>query len=86
MLDEDFCCSECLKEAVIRRFLYYPSHQAARVTQLPSDNTQNCTICGGRDVKYAVSIIMASLDQKKVLREREQMLEANRNAAKNGKQ
>jgi hypothetical protein len=82
MLDEDLCCSDCLKEAVIRRFLFYPNHLSARVTQLPSSNKENCTICGGTGVKYSVSIIMSSLDMKKVLREREMILEADRNANK----
>jgi hypothetical protein len=84
MLDEDYSCESCIKEAIARRFLFYPNHQSARVTQIPSDNNENCSICGGRGVKYSVSIILGSMDMKKVLKEREQMMEANRNAKKNG--
>ena len=82
MLDEDLACDTCLKEAIERRFLFYPNHLSARVTQLPSGSKENCTICRGTGAKYSVSIIMASLDKEKMLREREMILEANRNAKK----
>jgi hypothetical protein len=79
MLDEDLACDLCLKEAIERRFLFYPNHDAARVTRLRSGGKQNCTVCGGTGAKYSVSIIMGSLNKDKLIREREMLKEANRN-------
>lgn len=80
MLDEDLACDACLKEAIERRFLFYPNHDAARVTRLRSGGKQNCTICGGTGAKYSISIIMTSLNKDRLIREREMIKEANRNA------
>ena len=85
MLDEDLSYSLCLTEAIERRFFFYPNHMSARVTQLPSDNKENCTICGGTGAKYSVSIIMGSINKEKLIREREMMKEANHNLGKNPK-
>jgi len=80
MLDEDITCLSCLREAIERRFFFYPNHMSARVTQLPSDNKENCTICGATGAKYSVSIIMGSINKEKLIREREMIKEANRNS------
>jgi hypothetical protein len=80
MLDEDVCCEDCLKEAIVRRFLYYPNHLTARVTKLPEDVKEHCTICRGTGAKYRISIQMNSLDPDKALKEREMILEARRNS------
>ena len=55
-------CARCLKEAIERRFLFYPNHESARVSKL-LDNGRGvtCTICKGNSAKYAVSIVIASL-------------------------
>ncbi len=60
MLDIDFSCEGCLREAIERRFLFYPNHEAARVGKLTNENT-TCTICKGNTAKYAVSIFIGSL-------------------------
>jgi hypothetical protein len=79
MLDEDLACPDCLREAVERRFLYYPNHLTTRVTKLPPEVKEHCTICGGTGAMYAISIQINSLDKKKAEREREMILEARRN-------
>jgi hypothetical protein len=85
MLDEDLVCDLCLKEAILRRFLFYPNHTAARVGKLPEGSKENCTICGGSGATWNVSILMGSLDKKKLIREREMILEAQANAKINSK-
>jgi hypothetical protein len=82
MLDEDLACDICLKEAIERRFLFYPNHDSARVTRLPVGSKENCTICRGTGAKYSISIIMGSLNKAKLLKEREMIKEADRNSAK----
>ena len=83
MLDEDLSCDSCLKEAIARRFLYYPNHDAVRITKIRQENDHyNCTICGGKGVLFSVSIIMQSLNKDRLLREREMIKEAERNAKK----
>jgi hypothetical protein len=61
MLDTDYCCDKCIKEAVERRFIFYPNHEMARVTQLAKDSKGTCSICKGNIAKYAVSIVIGSL-------------------------
>jgi hypothetical protein len=82
MLDEDLSCEHCLQEAIERRFLYYPNHDSARVTKLNSEDDAKCTICRKSDAKYSISIIMASLNKNKLLRERDMTAEADRNLGK----
>ncbi|MEM3356327.1 MAG: hypothetical protein QW166_00705 [Candidatus Bathyarchaeia archaeon] len=82
MLDEDLACEYCLKEAIERRFLFYPNHDAARVRLLRGDNKENCTICGGSGAKYSVSIIMSSLNKNRLIQEREMIKEIEKNAKK----
>ena len=79
MLDEDLACEDCLKEAVIRRFLYYPNHTITRVQKLKEGVKEHCTICRGTGAKYRISIQMSSLDKSKAEKEREMILEARRN-------
>lgn len=59
-MDIDYSCEGCLKEAIERRFLFYPNHESARVSQL-KDSKVTCTICKGNTAKYAVSIFITSL-------------------------
>ena len=80
MLDEDLACEDCLKEAVIRRFLYYPNHTITRVQKIPEGVKEHCTICGGTGAKYQISIQINSLDKDKAEKEREMILEARRNS------
>ena len=80
MLDEDLACEDCLKEAVIRRFLYYPNHTITRVQKLKEGVKEHCTICGGTGAKYQISIQINSLDKDKAEKEREMILEARRNS------
>ncbi len=82
ILDEDLACEGCLKEAVIRRFLYYPNHTITRVQKIPEGEKEFCTICRGSGAKYKVSIQINSLDKDKAEKEREMILEARRNAKK----
>ena len=79
MLDEDLACEDCLKEAVIRRFLYYPNLTITRVQKIPEGVKEHCTICGGTGAKYQISIQINSLDKDKAEKEREMILEARRN-------
>ena len=85
MLDEDLACDDCLKEAIARRFLFYPNHTACRIGKLPPDFKEACTICRGTGAVWSVSIIMASLDKNKLIKEREMILEAQANARVNSK-
>lgn len=78
MLDEDLACPDCLREAVERRFLYYPNHTQVRVIKLSEDVKEHCTICRGTGAKYVIAIQLNSLDMKKVEKEREMILEAKR--------
>jgi hypothetical protein len=80
LLDEDLACEDCLKEAVIRRFLYYPNHTITRVQKIPEGEKVHCTICRGTGAKYRISIQMSSLDKNKAEKEREMILEARRHA------
>jgi hypothetical protein len=80
VLDEDLACEGCLKEAVIRRFLYYPNHTITRVQKMPEGVKEHCTICRGTSAKYKISIQMNSLDKAKAEKEREMILETRRNA------
>jgi hypothetical protein len=80
LLDEDLACEGCLKEAVIRRFLYYPNHTITRVQKMPEGVKEHCTICRGTGAKYKISIQMNSLDKAKAEKEREMILEARRNS------
>ena len=84
MLDEDLACEDCLKEAVIRRFLYYPNHIITRVVKMPEGVKEHCTICGGTGAKYRISIDIHSLDKNKAEKEREMILEARRNSKLKG--
>ena len=61
MLDIDYSCEGCLKEAIERRFLFYPNHESARVSKLLKDSKVTCTVCKGNTAKYAVSIVIGSL-------------------------
>jgi hypothetical protein len=62
LLDIDYSCEGCLKEAIERRFLFYPNHESARVSKLPENSRGvTCTICKGNTAKYVVSIVIGSL-------------------------
>jgi hypothetical protein len=82
MLDIDLACPDCLREAVERRFLYYPNHLTTRVTKLSPKAKEHCTICRGTGAIYSISIQINSLDMAKVEKEREMILEARRNTDK----
>ena len=73
-----------MKEAVIRRFLYYPNHIITRVVKMPEGVKEHCTICGGTGAKYRISIDIHSLDKNKAEKEREMILEARRNSKLKG--
>lgn len=79
MYDVEVCCEDCLKEGILRRFIYYPMHMIARVQRLEKE--EHCMICKGAGGKYAISIQMNSLNLEKAQKEREQTLEARRNAS-----
>jgi hypothetical protein len=68
-----------------RSFLYYPNHTQTRVTKLPENVKEHCTICRGTGARYEISIQINSLDMKKVEKEREMILEANKKLKNEGK-
>jgi hypothetical protein len=80
LLDEDLACPDCLREAIERRFLYYPNHTITRVQKLRDDVKEHCTICRGTGAKYVIAIQINSLDMEKAQKEREMILEAKRNS------
>jgi hypothetical protein len=84
LLDEDLACPDCLKEAIERRFLYYPNHLITRVQKLKEGVNEHCTICRGTGAKYQISIQINSLDKDKAEKEREMILEARRNSKLKG--
>lgn len=84
MLDIDYCCEDCLKEGILRRFLFYPNHTKTIVKKMNEDEqkaNQHCSICRCTGAQYEISIMINSLDMKKAEKEREKILEARRNAS-----